>query len=124
MEETSCGQVSQLEVCQLLSASPQVIYPVGLNGHNEPIITTLPELLSSSISIIASKHLYVGINIPSLPMEESDIKAPPIGEASPIAVPHPPESPPKFKGSMTAEVNDLLSQAMAEVSSIESKHSP
>ena len=55
-EETSCGQISQLNICQLLSTGPQVVYPLGLNGHDEPIITTLPEPLSSGISIIASKH--------------------------------------------------------------------
>ena len=31
-EAVSCGWISQLEVCQLLAASPQDIYPVGLNG--------------------------------------------------------------------------------------------
>ena len=28
-------QISQLEVCLLLSAGPRVIYPVGLNGNDE-----------------------------------------------------------------------------------------
>ena len=37
MEETSCGQISQLNVYQLLSTSPQVVYPSGLNGHDEPL---------------------------------------------------------------------------------------
>ena len=106
---TSCGQISQLEVCQLLSTSPQVLYPVGLNGHDEPIVTTLPEPLSRGVSVIARKHLYLGINIPSLPMEEIDHKALSIGEASSILVTSLPKSPPKFKGTMTAEVNDLLS---------------
>ena len=55
-EETSCGWISQLNVCQLLSASPQVVYPAGLDGHDEPIITTLPEPLSSGMSVIASEH--------------------------------------------------------------------
>ena len=64
-EETSCGQISQLNVCQLLSASPQVVYPSGLNRHDEPIITTLPGLLSSGISITTSKHLYLEIWYPS-----------------------------------------------------------
>ena len=41
-EETPCGHISQLKVYQLLAASPQVLYPVGLNGHDEPIITTPP----------------------------------------------------------------------------------
>ena len=45
VEEALCGQISQLEVCQLLVACPQVVYPVGLNGHDERIITSLPEPL-------------------------------------------------------------------------------
>ena len=81
-EETSCWWISQLDICQLLSAGLQVVYPSGLNGQDEPIITTLPELLSSDISIIASEHLYLEINI--RPMEESDTKALPIGKASTI----------------------------------------
>ena len=80
LEETSCGWISQLDVHQLLSAGSQVVYPTGLNRQDEPIITILPEPLSSSISIIASKHLYLEIDIP--PLEESDTKAPPIGKAS------------------------------------------
>ena len=80
VEETSCGWISQLDIGQLLSASPKVVYPSGLNGHNEPIITTLPEPLSSSTSIITSKHPYLEIDIP--PNRESDTKVLPIGEVS------------------------------------------
>ena len=121
VEETSCRQISQFDVCQLLSASPQEVYPIGLNGQDEPIITTLPELLSSGISIIASEHLYLEIDIP--PKEESDTKAPPIGKASIIQTTNPHKSPPKLEGSMATEVNDLLDQAIMEASSCESKHS-
>ena len=121
VEETSCGQISQLDFQQLLSASPQVVYPTGLNGQDEPIITTLPELLSIGISIIASEHLYLEIDIP--PLEESDTKAPPIGEASIIQTANPCKSPPKLEGSMATEVNDLLDQAIMEASSFESKQS-
>ena len=46
-EESPYGQINQLGVHQLLSARPQFIYPVGLNGNNELVITTLPELLHS-----------------------------------------------------------------------------
>ena len=66
-EETAFGQISQLKVCQLLAASPQVIYPIGLNGHDEPIITTLPEPLYSGISLNVSKHMYLEIDIPFSP---------------------------------------------------------
>ena len=35
---TTCGQIGQLEVCQLLSSGLQVIYPIGLNGCEAPMI--------------------------------------------------------------------------------------
>ena len=78
-------------------------------------------MLSSSISIISSKHLYLGIDI--TPMEEPDTKALPIGEASTILVTSPCKSPPKLEGSMSAEVIDFLLWAVTEASSCESKHS-
>ena len=53
-----CGQISQLKVHQLLVAGHQVIYPVGLNGLDEPVITSLPELLASGVSLTASESIY------------------------------------------------------------------
>ena len=35
VQETFCGWISQLKICQLLAASPQVVYP--LNGHHKPL---------------------------------------------------------------------------------------
>ena len=121
VDETSCGQISQLDVCQLLSMGPQVVYPTCLNGHDEPVITTLPEPLSSSMSVITSKHPYLEIDIP--PNGESDTKVLPIGEASIIQTTNPHKSPPNLEGSITAEVNHLLDQAIMEVSSHESEQS-
>ena len=115
------GQISQLDICQLLSAGPQVVYPSGLNRHDEPVITTLPELLSSGTSIIAIEHLYLDINIP--PQEESDTNALPIGKASIIQATNPHKSPQKLEGSMTAEVKHHLDQAIMEASSCESEQS-
>ena len=100
-EEDPCGQISQLEVCQLLVTGPQVIYPVGLNGHEEPIITSLPEPLASGVSLTTGKSTYLGIDIPSPPVEELDQKIPPLGEVSTIMVASPHKSPPKLEGSMT-----------------------
>ena len=54
-EATHYGQISQLEVCQLPANSPQVIYPIGLNRQDKPIITLLPEPLASGISLMAGK---------------------------------------------------------------------
>ena len=121
VEETSCGWISQLNVHQLLSASPQVVYPSGLNRHDEPIITTLPEPLSNGMSIIASKHPYLEINIP--PNGESDTKVLPISEALIIQTTNQHESPPNPEGSITAEVNHLLDQAITEASSHKSEQS-
>ena len=123
VQETFCGQISQLKVHQLLAASPQVIYPIGLNGHNEPIITTLPEPLDSGISLITSEHIYLGIDIPSPPVEEPDQKMPPLEDIPTILITSPPKSPPKSEGSMTTEVSNLLSCAVLEPSSCESQHS-
>ena len=109
VEETACGWISQLKVCQLLATGPQVIYPIGLNGHDESIITTLPELLDSGISLIASEHIYLGIDIPSPPMEEPDQKIPPLSKVSTILITSPHKSPLKLEGSLTMEVSNLLS---------------
>ena len=48
---TAYGRISQLEVCQVLVSGLQVAYPVGLNGHEDPIITSLPESLANGISL-------------------------------------------------------------------------
>ena len=117
------GKISQLEVCQLLVTSPQVIYPVGLNGHNKPIITSLPELLASSISLTTGEPIYLGSDIPSPPVEELDQRLLPLGKVSTIVVASPHKSPPKSEGSMTMEVRNLLSWAMLEMSSCRSEHS-
>ena len=119
-QETVCGQISQLEVHQLLAASPQVIYPIGFDGHDDPVITALPDLLGSSIILITSKHIYLEIDIPSPPMEEPDQKMLPLKDI-PTALR---TSPPKSEGSMTMEVSNLLSQAVLEASSCESQQSP
>ena len=81
VQETFCGWISQLEVHQLFATGPQVIYPIDLNGQDEPIITTLPDLLGSGISLIVSEHNYFEIYIPLPPMEEPDRKVPPLGHS-------------------------------------------
>ena len=98
---------------------PQVIYPIGLNGHDESIITTLPKPLDSGINLITSEHIYLGIDISSPPVEEPDQEMPPLEDIPTILV----TSPPKSEGIMTMEVSNLLSWAALEVSSCESQHS-
>ena len=123
-EVTSCGWVSQLQVHQLLITSPQIIYPIGLNGHDGPVITSLPEPLASSISLTAGKPVYIEMDTPPPQVEEPDQKVLPLGEVFTIIVASPHKSTlPKSEGegSMTREVRDLLSQLILEMSGHGSK---
>ena len=60
---TACRRISQLEVCQLLVSGLQVTYPVGLNGHEDLIITSLPKSLANGISLTGGKSVYLEIDI-------------------------------------------------------------
>ena len=124
VDATHCGQISQLEVHQLLVTGPQFVYPIGLNGHNEPIITSLPETLASGISLTAGKPVYLGIDILPPSVEEPDQKVLSLGEVSTIMVASPHKSLPKSEGegSMTMKVRNLLSQAILETSGCGSKN--
>ena len=106
-ETTACRRISQLEVCQLLISSLQVAYPIGLNGHEEPIITSLLESLAHGIRLTGGKSIYLEIDIPQSLAEELDQKALPIDEHSTIIM----ASSLKLEGevSMTMEVRSLLS---------------
>ena len=124
-EATPCGWISQLEVCQLLIASPQVIYLIGLKGCNELVITSLQELLASSVSLTMGKPVYLEIDILPPPVEDPDQKVPPLGEVSTIVVTSPPKSNPlksEGEGRMTMEVRTLLSWAVLETSGCGSKN--
>ena len=123
---TPCRQISQLEIYQLLIASHQIIYLITLNGHSEPIITSLQEPLASGISLIAGEPVYLEMDIPPPQVEEPDQKVLPLGEVSTIIIASPHKStPPKSEGegSMTREVRDLLSQAILETSGHSSESS-
>ena len=124
VEESPYGQISQLKVCQLLSAGPQIVHPVGLNGGGKPVMVTLPEPLSSSASITANEHPYMRINIPPPPLEEPECTTLPVDKAHTIPATNSSQTPPKPRVSIVAEVNDLLTWAMADESSCKSNHSP
>ena len=123
---TSCGQISQLEVHQLLNTGLQIVYPIGLNGHDEPIITSLLEPLANGISLTTGEPVYLEINIPPPQVEEPDQKVLPLGEFSTIVIASPHKSTqPKLEGegSMTREMRDLLSQVILEMSGHRSESS-
>ena len=109
---TACGRISQMEVCQLLISGLQVTYPIGLNGCEEPLITSLPESLANSTSLTEGKSVYLEINILQFITEELDQKALPVGKHSTIIITSPLKTtPPKSETevSMTMEVRSLLS---------------
>ena len=117
---TACRRISQLEVCQLLVSGLQVTYPVGLNGCEEPIITSLPESLANSISLTGGGSIYLEINILQPMSEEPDLEASPLGKCSAfIMASLLKTTPPKLERevSMTMEVRCLLSQVMVDTSS-------
>ena len=87
--------ISQLEVCQLLISSPQVAYPIGLNGCEEPIITSLPESLANGVSLTGGESIHLEIDIPQSLPEELDQKVPPIGELSTTVMASPHKSSPQ-----------------------------
>ena len=95
VETTTCGQISQLEVHQLLISSLQVAYPIGLNRCEEPIIISLPESLANGISLTKGESIYLEIDIMQSPAEEPDQKAPPIGKLSTIITTSPHKTTPK-----------------------------
>ena len=77
--ESPCGWISQLKVCQLLSAGLQVVYPVGLNGGSQSVTIDLPGPLHSGFSVTTDEHPYIKIDIPSPTPEEQDCANPPLG---------------------------------------------
>ena len=109
----SCGKISQLEVSQLLSSSSQVIYLVGLNGCEVPVIASLPESLAKGTNLLGGKPIYIQVDIPQSTMKGQNLKALPLGSHStPILITSPIRAPlPKAEGqvSMTMEVRELLS---------------
>ena len=123
VEESPYGWISQLKVCQLLSARPRVVYPVGLNGGDQPVTITLPEQLHSGSSITTNKHPHMRIDIPLLPPEEPECTTPPLDGAHAIPAATQTKTPWKPRISLATDVDDLLIWAMAGNSSCESEHS-
>ena len=95
VEMTPCRQISQMEVCQLLISGLQVAYPIGLNGCEEPIKTSLLESLANGVSLTGGESVYLEIDIPPSLAEEPDLKALPIGKLSTIIITSPHKTTPQ-----------------------------
>ena len=79
----TCGRVSQLEVCQFLHLDLQFVYPVGLNGHEIPLITSLPESLANGTNLPEGKPIYLNVAILQSIMEGPEWKCHPLATAPP-----------------------------------------
>ena len=91
----TCRRVIQLEVGQLLNSGLQVIYPVGLNGCEAPMIASLPESLARGTDLFGGKPIYLKVGILQPTPEGQEPKALPLsGHSSPIQVPNPIKAPP------------------------------
>ena len=107
-----CRRVSQLEVCQLLSSDSQVIYPIGLNGCEIPVVTSLPKSLANGTNLLGGKPIYLKVDILQSTIEGPEWKVSPSGNCPSILMPSPIKATlPKAERevSMTMEVRDLLS---------------
>ena len=93
VEESPYGQISQLEVCQLLSTGPCIFYTVGLNGNDEPITITLPQSLHGGASITTNEHPYIMIDIPLLPPGKLECTTLLVGKAHAIPATNSPRTP-------------------------------
>ena len=72
------GRVSQLEVCQLLSLGLQVVYPVGLNECNVPVIASLPKSLAKGTNLLGGEPIYLKVDILQSTTEGPEWKALPL----------------------------------------------
>ena len=120
--ESPHGQISQLKVCQLLSAGPRVVYPVGLNGCDQSVTIDLPELLHSGSSITTNEHPHLQIDIPLPTPQEPECTTPP-GRAPGTPIDNIPKTLWKPRITLMAEVNDLINQGMADDYECKPEHS-
>ena len=116
----TCGHLCQLEVHLLLKVGCQVVYPEGLNGDLELVVSSLPESLAHRVNMLDNPTF--------LPVDLSQFRA---GDCVPKApAPHQtltPSSPTHFimehppragsHISMTVEVQRLLSYVVLDTSS-------
>ena len=121
-----CRRVSQVEVCQLLSLGLQVIYPVGLNGHEIPLITSLPKSLANGANLPGGEPIYLKVDILQSTTEGPEWKASPPGNHPSILMASPIKATlPKAERevSMTMEVKEFLSWVGLDMSGHVSENS-
>ena len=117
------GQISQLKVCQLLSAGPLVVFPMELNGGDQSVTIDLLESLHMGSSVITDEYPYIEVNIPTLVPKEQGNTNLPLDEKYDTATADQPKTSWKPRITLIAEVNDLIGQGMMDNYDQESEHS-
>ena len=121
--ERPSGQISQLKVCQLLSARLSLVFPTELNGGNQSVTIDLPESLHMGSSVITDKYPYIEVNIPTFVPEEQGNASLPLAEKHDTATADQPKTLWKPRITLSAEVNDLMDWGMMDNYDQESEHS-
>ena len=85
-----CRSIHQLEVCQILHSEAQVVYPKGLNGSLDPVITSLPESLSHGITMLNDEPTLLQVDLLQFTMEGCESKTPFLSGSSTLYFPHMP----------------------------------
>ena len=122
----TCGMVSQLEVCWLLSSGLQVIYPVGLNGCETPVIVSPSKSLARGTKLLGGKPIYLKVGILQSMVEGPKLKVLPSGICPSILMASSIKATlPKAERevSMTMEVRELLSWEVLDTSGLPSANS-
>ena len=73
-----CGNIHQLDVCQLLGSGSWVVYPEGLNGCQVPVVTSLPELLSNGVTMLKGEPTFLQQDLPNLPQRSKSLRPHPL----------------------------------------------
>ena len=104
-----------------------MVYLEGLNGHQMPVIMTLPESLSNGLTILEGETTFLQVDHSQSTTQEQEPKAlSPGGGLSPTLEASPTRAfPPKVEGqiSMTMEVSELLSWVALDTSGLASRSS-
>ena len=121
--ESPSGWISQLKICQLLSARPLVVFPVELNGRDQSVTIDLPKSLHTGSSVTTDEYPYIEVNIPTPVPEEQDCTSLPLGRKHDTPTTIRPKTPWKPRVTLTAEVNNLIDWGMMDNYDQELEHS-
>ena len=121
--ESPSGQISQLNIYQLLSTRPLVVFPTKLNGGDQSVTIDLPKSLHMGSSVITDEYPYIEVNIPTLVPEEQGNTSSPLGGKHDTATANQPKTHWKPRITLRVEVNDLIDRGMTDNYDQESEHS-